>query len=59
MIVWDMIDRLVVQSGYTAQVSIDKIYDVYGWVSMSDMIKRMRQAFSGLNPNLKKDTESK
>ena len=41
-IVWDVIDRLV-RSGYTAQVAIDKIYEVYGRVSVSDMIKRMRQ----------------
>ena len=39
MIVWDVI----VRSGYTAQVAIDKIYDIYGRVTVSDMIKRMRQ----------------
>ena len=40
MIVWDVI----VRSGYTAQkVTIDKIYDIYGRVSVSGMTKRMRQ----------------
>ena len=40
-IVWEVIDRLV-RSGYImAQVAIDKIYDVYGRVSISDMIKRI------------------
>ena len=42
-IVWEVIDRLV-RSGYImAQVAIDKIFDVYGRVSISDMIKRIRQ----------------
>jgi hypothetical protein len=41
-IVWDVIDCLV-RSGYTAQVAIDKTYDIYDQVTVSDMIKRMRQ----------------
>ena len=41
-IVWDVIDRLV-RSGYTAQVAIDRIYDIYGRLTVSDMIKRIRQ----------------
>jgi hypothetical protein len=43
-IVWDVIDCLLVQSGYTtAQVAIDRIYDIYGRLTVSDMIKRIRQ----------------
>jgi hypothetical protein len=42
-IVWEVIDRLV-RSGYImAQVAIDKIYDVYGRVSILDIIKKIRQ----------------
>ena len=41
-ILWDVIDGLV-RSGNTAPVAIDKIYDAYGRVSVSDIINKIRQ----------------
>ena len=39
--VWDLIDRLV-WAGYTSDVAIDKIYSVYGALSVTKIIKRIR-----------------
>ena len=41
-VVWEVIDRLV-RSGQTADAAIDMIYDIYGHVSVTSIINRMRQ----------------
>ena len=49
---WNVIERLI-RSGYTAQTACDKIYEVYGHVSICKIIDRLRaDAKTGGNPAL-------
>ena len=41
-IVWNAIDRMV-RSGSTAQVACDRIYEVYGRGTVTEIIKLMRK----------------
>lgn len=51
-VVWEVINRLI-RSGRTAQTAIDMIYAVYGHVSVTTIINRMRQDRAlGGHPNL-------
>jgi hypothetical protein len=41
-VVWDSIDRMV-RAGFTAQVAVDKIYEAYGQITVTQIINhRMR-----------------
>jgi hypothetical protein len=52
-VVWDIIDRMV-RGGFTAQVAIDKIYVVYGHITVTQIINRMRtDAIGGGHPELR------
>ncbi len=41
-VAWDTVERLV-RAGHTAQVAIDNIYDVYGNLTVSKLISKLRQ----------------
>eukprot|EP00957_Ditylum_brightwellii_P093904 7151471-Ditylum_brightwellii.AAC.1 len=41
-VVWDTISNMV-HAGYSAQHAIDKIYDVYGWLSVTEITKKLRE----------------
>ena len=41
-IVWRVISRMIL-AGYSAQQAIDKIYEVYGQISVTGIINRLRQ----------------
>jgi hypothetical protein len=52
-VVWDIIDRMV-RGGFTAQVAIDKIYVVYGHITVTQIINLMRtDAIGGGHPELR------
>jgi hypothetical protein len=52
-VVWDSIDRMV-RAGFTAQVAVDKIYQVYGHITVTQIIDRMRgDAAGGGHPELR------
>ena len=51
-VVWEVISRLV-RGGRTAQTSIDMVYNVYGYGSVTSIINRMRRdRANGGHPNL-------
>ena len=39
---WDKVVEMV-HAGYTAKTAIDKMYDVYGNISVTQMIKKLRE----------------
>ena len=52
-VVWDIIDRMV-RGGFTAQVAIDKLYVVYGHITVTQIINLMRtDAIGGGHPELR------
>jgi hypothetical protein len=53
MVVWDTINYMV-QAGFTAQVAVDKIYEVSGQITVTQIIDQMRcDAIGGGHPELR------